>query len=273
VCPEVHPLSRRSQHRQECQGSGDGSPGATAAGPPPPAANQSDSTENSHGAEDRRGGSDRDVKVTAKAGIEKIPAGAGCQHQGAAQAVAPAAAHRGQEEGTGDGVGHGVCQVGVQGERGDAAPDLAEKNPRGIGAASFEPDRFVAPGTGDREEPQQPDRDRDPRKGLAGQHGLGGRRLRAAVFVRIGGEDLRGPLLLMSGNRQDENPPIAHHGREETLGGQYQGPLVGEPAARCDSRPAWVALTRRVHLEGSTGGAPAAGGIEISWPESRRGCW
>jgi hypothetical protein len=241
VCPEVHPLSSRSQHRQECEGSGDGSPGAAAAGPAPPAANQTHASENSHRAEDRRGGSDRDVRATANAGIEKIPTGAGCQHQGAAQALAPAAAHRRQEEGTGDAIGHGVGEIGVQGERGDAAPDLPEKDPCRIGAASFEPDHFVAPGTGHPEERQQPYRDPDPRGQLAGDHGLGGGKLRAAILARIGGEDLRRPLLLMSGDAQDETTPLAHHCRGETLGDQYQGPLVGEPAAGCGLRRAFLA--------------------------------
>jgi hypothetical protein len=52
----------------------------------------------------------------------------------------------------------------------------------------------------------------------------------------------------MSGDAQEEDPPIADYGRGEALGDQYQGPLVGKSAARCDSRPARVAMTRRVHL-------------------------
>ncbi len=273
MCPEIHPLSSGSQHRQERDGGGDGSPGAATAGPAPPAANQSDSPQHPHRAEDRRGGADRDVRPAADPGVQEVPASAGRQHQGAAEALAPAPAHRGEEEGAGDGVGQDVCEVGVQGERGDAAPHLAEENPRGIGAAPFEPDRSVAPGAGDREERQQSERDCDPRKRLAGAHGLGGSRGGAAVLQRVGGEDLRGPLLLVRGDTEEEHPVVAHHGRGETLGGQHQGPLVGDSAARRDARPARVALTRRVHLDLSTGVSPAARGIEISSPGSRRGCW
>lgn len=153
--PEVHPLPSRSQHREEREGSGDGRPGAAAAGAEPPAADQPRSAENAYRPEDGRGGSDRDMRVAASEGIEEIATGAGRENQGGAQALAEAAAHRGQEDRARDGVGERVGGIGVEGERGHAAPDLPEKDPPGIGAAPLEPDRLLAPGTGYQEKGQE----------------------------------------------------------------------------------------------------------------------
>jgi hypothetical protein len=93
--------------------------------------------------------------VAASEGVHEIATGAGCENQGGAQALAEAAADRRHEDRARDGVGERVGEIGVEGERGDAAPELPEKDPPGIGAAPLEPDRLLAPGTGHQEEGQE----------------------------------------------------------------------------------------------------------------------
>jgi len=259
VSPEVHPLSRRSQHRQECESSGGRGPGAAAAGTASPASDQSHAAENPDRAEDGGGGAHREVEATAKPGVQEIAAGAGCEHQGAAEALAPASTHRRHEERTGDGVGQDVGEIRVKGERGDAPPDLSEENSPGIGTAPLEPDRSLAPGTGHQEECQQPYRDREPGDQLARHQGLGGGERRAAVLAHVGGEDLQCPLLLMGRDAEGKATPLADHDGRETLGDQHQGPLFGESAGGSDPGPAFP--FRRAHEIGS----------ELPAPRLRRG--
>ena len=109
--------------------------------------------------EHRRGGPHRDVIAAVRDGGERVATGAGQQHQREAHAGPDLVAHGGHQQRHAGRVPEHVEPVGVQRERGDRPPPLAGHHARRVRAAALEPRAALRAGAGDREEPDEQQRD------------------------------------------------------------------------------------------------------------------
>ena len=195
-------------------------------------------------AEDRGGGSHRDVVEAVGPRVAEVPQRARAQHQGGPDPRAFGPADRGQEEHHGHRVGAHVGQIGVQGKGGDRAPQLAAEDQLGGGGAARDPRHQPVGPSLNEEERQQPRR--HPHAGvegrLAGPHLLFGRRGAglALVVPEFGYRLLQVPR----GNRQHPAVGGALQTRSQALRFQHQRPFLGPAQVR---RPAYDDFPSRLH--------------------------
>ena len=77
----IHLFSSRTQHREKGKRCGDGDPGATPRSFPPAAPRERQAAEHPNSAENRSGGSYRNVSRAVDERVDEIAAGAGEQNQ------------------------------------------------------------------------------------------------------------------------------------------------------------------------------------------------
>ncbi len=101
--------------------------------------------QNAHGAEHGRGGADGSVGRVVKNGVDQVAQNPGGEQQAPPQARTEVTGQTNDEDAADQHVAEQVLPVGVQGQRGNQAPQFAVEDPAGMGVAQSHPvDGMVA---------------------------------------------------------------------------------------------------------------------------------
>jgi hypothetical protein len=206
------------QHREQAEACGDGDERAASADPATPTARDTQRRQDSHGPEDRCGGSHRRVLRTVEEGVREVSDAAGSQHERAPQADTQRAARGADEDGAGDRIPENVSEIGVEGERRQRAPWLSVQDSLGVGAPALEPVHGGVARTRDREERQQQSGDRQARGEVDRRRWLLLIRRRRRVLAFVGGERRGGSLAFLLRNLDREATTAARDRGVEPFG-------------------------------------------------------